>query len=52
MPAKTEKDATIIEYAKTLAHTPWCDDYEKMISGVLYDHDCLCSQLNLLTIWD
>lgn len=36
MPAKTEKDATIIEYAKTLAHTPWCDDYEKMISGVLY----------------
>lgn len=52
MPAKTEKDATIIEYAKTLAHTPWCDDYEKMISGVLYGRNCLCSQLDLLTIWD
>lgn len=38
MPAKTEKDPAIIEYAKTLANTPWCDDYEKMISGVLYDH--------------
>lgn len=37
MPAKTEKDPAIIEYAKTLANTPWCDDYEKMISGVLYD---------------
>ncbi|KAI7783381.1 galactoside o-acetyltransferase [Diaporthe eres] len=37
MPANTEKDAATIEYAKTLAHTPWCDDYEKMISGVLYD---------------
>ncbi|KAK2597717.1 hypothetical protein N8I77_012482 [Diaporthe amygdali] len=37
MPAKTEKDPAIIEYARTLANTPWCDDYEKMISGVLYD---------------
>lgn len=36
MPANTEKDAATIEYAKTLANTPWCDDYEKMISGVLY----------------
>lgn len=40
MPANTEKDPATIEYAKTLAHTPWCDDYEKMISGVLYGHIC------------
>ncbi|KAL1859812.1 hypothetical protein Daus18300_009402 [Diaporthe australafricana] len=37
MPANTEKDPATIEYAKTLANTPWCDDHEKMISGVLYD---------------
>ena len=39
MPAETEKDPATIAYAKTLANTPWCDDYmyEKMISGVLYD---------------
>lgn len=44
MPANTEKDPATIEYAKTLAHTPWCDDYEKMISGVLYGH--LFPQMN------
>lgn len=37
MPANTEKDPATIEYAKTLANTPWCDDYERMVSGVLYD---------------
>ncbi|KAF4975556.1 hypothetical protein FZEAL_7671 [Fusarium zealandicum] len=35
--ASTEKDAALIEFAKTLDNVPWCDDYEKMISGVLYD---------------
>ncbi|KEY71718.1 hypothetical protein S7711_02946 [Stachybotrys chartarum IBT 7711] len=35
--ASTEKDPAIIAHAKTLENTPWCDDYEKMISGVLYD---------------
>ncbi|EGX91596.1 sugar O-acetyltransferase, putative [Cordyceps militaris CM01] len=35
--AATDKDAAAIELAKTLEHIPWCDDYEKMISGVLYD---------------
>ena len=35
--ASTEKDASAIALAKTLQHIPWCDDYEKMISGVLYD---------------
>jgi hypothetical protein len=33
--ASTEKDAALIEYAKSLENVPWCDDYEKMISGVL-----------------
>lgn len=35
MPAKTEKDPATLAHARTLANTPWCDDYEKMISGVL-----------------
>lgn len=43
MPANTQKDAATIAYARTLANTPWCDDYEKMVSGVLYD--CLAPEL-------
>ncbi|PNY29081.1 Uncharacterized protein TCAP_01011 [Tolypocladium capitatum] len=35
--ASTEKNAAIIAFAKTLSNVPWCDDYEKMISGALYD---------------
>ncbi|GJN71048.1 trimeric LpxA-like protein [Purpureocillium lilacinum] len=41
--ASKEKDPATIEYAKSLANTPWCDDYEKMISGVLYN--CLAPEL-------
>ena len=33
--ASTEKNAESIAFAKTLANTPWCDDYEKMISGMV-----------------
>lgn len=32
--ASKEKNAAVIEVAKTLNNTPWCDEYEKMISGV------------------
>ncbi|KAF2972784.1 hypothetical protein GQX73_g820 [Xylaria multiplex] len=35
--ASTQKDTTAIEAAKSLAHVPWSDSYEKMISGMLYD---------------
>lgn len=35
MPANTQKDQATLELARTLHKTPWCDDYEKMISGVL-----------------
>jgi hypothetical protein len=34
--AATEKDPATIAFAKTLENVPWCDDYEKMVSGVLY----------------
>ncbi|TLS21261.1 uncharacterized protein PpBr36_10545 [Pyricularia pennisetigena] len=37
MSSKTEKDQEQIAIAKGLENIPWCDDYEKMISGVLYD---------------
>ncbi|KAK8133041.1 acetyltransferase C18B11.09c [Apiospora kogelbergensis] len=37
MAAKSELDPKVIEAAKTLQHTPWCDEYEKMISGMMYD---------------
>jgi hypothetical protein len=33
--ANTSKDHDTIAFAKTLENTPWCDDYEKMISGML-----------------
>lgn len=35
--ASTEKDQNAIAFAKTLENVPWCEDYEKMVSGMLYD---------------
>ena len=29
------EDQAVIEYAKTLDNVPWCEDYEKMVSGML-----------------
>jgi hypothetical protein len=34
--ACTEKNAKAIAIAKALTNTPWCDDYEKMISGMVF----------------
>jgi hypothetical protein len=33
--AAKEKNAVEIEKAKKLNHVPWCEEYEKMISGML-----------------
>jgi len=35
----TEKNTTLIEQARNLAHTDavWCEDYEKMISGMMFE---------------
>ncbi|KAI1255366.1 hypothetical protein MGN70_003431 [Eutypa lata] len=35
--ASTVKDEKAIETARGLSNIPWCDQYEKMISGMLYD---------------
>ncbi|RWA14240.1 hypothetical protein EKO27_g883 [Xylaria grammica] len=35
--ASTQKDPGAIETARSLAHVPWSDEFEKMISGMLYD---------------
>ncbi|KAF4550053.1 Acetyltransferase-like protein 2 [Elsinoe fawcettii] len=35
--AATSKDQEQIQKAKALNHIPWCDEYEKMVSGMLYD---------------
>lgn len=34
--ASTEKNMSLIEHAKRFKNVPWCEDYEKMISGMLY----------------
>jgi hypothetical protein len=34
--ASTQKSPHEIELAKKLKHVPWSDEYEKMISGMLY----------------
>lgn len=34
--ACTEKNTKTITIAKALTNTPWCDDYEKMISGMMF----------------
>lgn len=36
--ASKEKNAKFITHAKTLKNIPWCDDYEKMISGMVFVH--------------
>jgi hypothetical protein len=33
--AATAKRPEILEIAKQLKNTPWCEDYENMISGML-----------------
>ncbi|CAI6335980.1 unnamed protein product [Periconia digitata] len=35
--AAENKNAHEIALAKQLKHIPWCEEYEKMISGMLYD---------------
>lgn len=33
--ASTEKNSAMIEAAMAFRNVPWCEDYEKMISGML-----------------
>lgn len=33
--ATTEKNHETVEIARTLSHTPLCEEYERMISGML-----------------
>ncbi|KAL1861893.1 hypothetical protein Plec18170_000716 [Paecilomyces lecythidis] len=35
--ASTKKNPALIEAAKAFENVPWCEDYEKMISGMLYN---------------
>lgn len=42
-PIATNKDESALAYARTLTNVPWCDDYEKMISGMLYS--CMAPEL-------
>lgn len=35
-PIATRKNEDAIAYSRTLSDVPWCEDYEKMISGMLY----------------
>ena len=34
--AAKEMNVQELEKAKKLNHVPWCEEYEKMISGMLY----------------
>ena len=34
--ASQEKDETQIAHARTLKNIPWCEQYERMVSGMLY----------------
>ncbi|KAM0421136.1 hypothetical protein ACHAPT_011028 [Fusarium lateritium] len=42
-PVRTEKNQEAIAFSRTLSHIPWCDDYEKMVSGMLYS--CVAPEL-------
>lgn len=41
--ARQQKNEKMISAARELENTPWCDDYEKMISGMLYN--CMAPDL-------
>jgi hypothetical protein len=36
MAAAQSKNQEILAIAKSLAGTPWCEEYERMVSGMLY----------------
>lgn len=42
-PIATEKNASALAYSRTLSNVPWCEDYEKMVSGMLYS--CMAPEL-------
>lgn len=51
--AKQEKNPEIIELARSLRGTPWCEEYENMISGMLYAylaHTIKCMKSPILII--
>ncbi|KAK4499996.1 hypothetical protein PRZ48_008182 [Zasmidium cellare] len=35
--ARQEKDESQLQLARTLKYIPWCEQYERMVSGMLYD---------------
>ncbi|GLA21655.1 hypothetical protein AnigIFM62618_011686 [Aspergillus niger] len=37
MPPRDVKQPALLERAKALKNTPWCDEYERMISGMAYN---------------
>jgi hypothetical protein len=40
--AATKRNAGIIERVrKSEVHVPWCEEFEKMICGMKYDHDMM-----------
>ena len=43
---KSEKDNEVLEIARGLKGTPWCEEYEKMISGMLYAFTVFMSPAN------
>ncbi|KZT53800.1 hypothetical protein CALCODRAFT_511160 [Calocera cornea HHB12733] len=44
MPANTVKDPAVIDQAKSLRHVPWCEQYERMISGMLFQADSVITK--------
>lgn len=42
-PVKTTKDPLALARARDLTNVPWCDDYERMVSGMLYS--CFAPEL-------
>jgi hypothetical protein len=46
--ASKEKNLSILEKARGFKNAPWCEEYEKMISGMLYVH-LLFEQISVLS---
>jgi hypothetical protein len=45
--ASKEKNMALIEEARNFKNVPWCEDYEKMISGMLFVSNLKLKDLRL-----
>ena len=47
--ATTQKNLEALERARSIKDVPWCEEYEAMISGMMYVFDAATAKYDTLT---